>query len=97
MSSTNTTSTKTYHAFQDLNKGILSCCCSIVYFSLVVANNKNAIINPTTNPTANFLKTKVRSIPNINPTAIPIPPLLVLFAILLIQKLEVKIQKTELH
>ncbi len=82
MSSINTTSTKTYHAFQDLKKGILSCCCSIIYFSLVEANNKNAIINPTINPTASFLNTKVRSMPSINPTATPIPPLLVLFAII---------------
>lgn len=38
---------------------------------------------PTTNPTASFLKTKVRSMPNTNPTATPIPPLLELFAIVL--------------
>lgn len=81
INNTNTSSTKTYQRFQLLNSGILSCCCSIIYFSLVEANNKSAIINPTTSPTANFLKTNVRRMPNINPTAIPIPPLFVLFAI----------------
>lgn len=76
-------STKAYHAFHDLNNGILSCCCSIIYFSLVVANNNKPMIKPTANPTANFLKTKVSSIPNTKPTAIPIPPLFVLFAMII--------------